>query len=242
MLDEAQNLVVEEIEYIRHGDRSMILRLIRPAGDGPFPFIVDLHGGAWNNGSIDGCRLRDEILARAGMAAAALDFRHATDGYPTSLQDINFAIRWLKANADAYALDADRAALCGQSSGGHLAMLAAMRPEDPRYAALPLDAEVDARVRCVGMTWPVINPLSRYRHALRCAGDKWAEQIPGHHETYWRDEAAMEEGNPMLALERGEAVETPPAVWLQGTPDIVHDYHDPESGQVLTGSFLDYCM
>jgi len=43
----------------------------------------------------------------------------------------------------------------------------------------------------------------------------------------------MAEGNPLLALERGEAIETVPALWLQGDPDIVHDYHDPDSGQAL---------
>ncbi len=59
--------------------------------------------------------------------------------------------------------------LSGQSSGGHLAMLAAMRPADPCYAAIPSPegAEVDASVRAVVMQWPVINPLSRYRNAVR---------------------------------------------------------------------------
>ena len=40
----------------------------------------------------------------------------------------------------------------------------------------------------------------------------------------------MAEGSPLLALERGEAVATPPALWIQGIPDIVHDYRDPDSG------------
>ena len=46
------------------------------------------------------------------------------------------------------------------------------------------------------------------------------------HDTYWKTEAAMTEGNPMLILERGEKVQMPPAIWVQGRPDIVHDYHD----------------
>src|SRR5215469_16065410 len=48
--------------------------------------------------------------------------------------------------------------------------LAAMRPNDPRYAAIQLPSAapaVDATVKAVAMLWPVINPLSRYRHALR---------------------------------------------------------------------------
>ena len=39
----------------------------------------------------------------------------------------------------------------------------------------------------------------------------------------------MAEGNPVLMLERGEKVLTPPAIWIQGRPDIVHDYRDPDS-------------
>ena len=235
---EAETISVTELEYSRHGSRSMILRLFLPTGAGPFPVILDLHGGAWNKGSIDECTARDTYFAERGLAAAALDFRHAGDGYPTSLIDINTAIRWLKANAAAHRLDPNRVAITGQSSGGHLAMLAAMRPADPRYKAQPLcGPDGDASVRCVGMTWPVINPISRYRYALReRAGSNppgWIGDIPERHDTYWGTEDAMIEGNPMLALERGEAVETPPAIWVQGRPDPVHDYRDPESPRDL---------
>ena len=154
--------------------RMLLARICQPIGDGPFPVLLDLHGGAWNNGDLNECRPRDEAIARAGVASAALDFRHAADGYPTSLVDINYAVRWLKSRAGDLGLDAGRVALAGQSSGGHLAMLAAMRPDDPRYASIALDgASADASVCCVAMTWPVINPLSRYRHALRLrAGDE----------------------------------------------------------------------
>lgn len=234
--DRPKAVTTEDIEYLRHGDRAMTLRLFRPAGDGPFPFVVDLHGGAWTKGDLTECEGRSRHFAELGIAAAALDFRHAEDGYPASLQDINYAVRWLKARASELGLDPHRVGIAGQSSGGHLAMLAAMRPRDPRYAKVPLDGggAADATVRCVGMTWPVINPLSRYRHALRRrASDDppaWTADIPERQDTYWGTEDAMSEGNPMLALERGEAVETPPAMWVQGQPDEIHDYRDPEAG------------
>ena len=238
MLTETQDFTTEDIEYLRHGDSALKLRLFRPLGTGPFPLVVDLHGGAWTAGDLEGCQARDEALATAGLAAAALDFRHAEDGYPTSLADINYAVRWLKAHAGRLRINPDAVGLSGQSSGGHLAMLAAMRPGDPRYAAIELDAggpPAEATVRCVGMTWPVINPLSRYRHALRLRGGAnppaWTANIPERHDLYWQNEENMAEGNPMLALENGEVVETPPALWIQGQPDEIHDYHDPESGQ-----------
>jgi acetyl esterase/lipase len=226
----------EDIEYLHHGSRPMAMRLFRPAGPGPFPVVADLHGGAWTNGDLNGCQARDEVLAVAGVAVAALDFRQAGDGYPTSLIDINYAVRWLKSHAEELLIDRDRVGIVGQSSGGHLAMLAAMRPQDPRYAEIELSASlpsVDANVRCVGMLWPVINPLSRYRRVVRLRGEAhtpaWVSDLPERHDVYWGTEQAMAEGNPMLALENGEAVETPPAIWIQGQPDPVHDYRDPES-------------
>ena len=115
-------------------------------------------------------------------------------------------------------------------------MLVAMRPHDPRYAAIALPAGSpahDASVRCVMMSWPVINPLSRYRHAKRAQAGanppEWPKSIIARQDAYWRSEANMAEGNPMLALERGEKVLTPPAVWYQGHGDMMHDYKDAES-------------
>src|ERR1043165_6944204 len=86
----------EDVEYLRHGDRALKLRLYKPKGAGPFPAVVDLHGGAWGKGSLEECRGRDEVLAQNGLLVAALDFRDGKDGYPTALVDINYAIRWVK--------------------------------------------------------------------------------------------------------------------------------------------------
>ncbi len=236
MLSEDLIFTTEDFDYLQHGDTALTLRLYRPPGAGPFPVVVDLHGGAWTAGDLSGCQARDEVLVKQGFAMAALDFRHGEDGYPASLVDINYAIRWLKARAGDLRLDPDRVGVTGQSSGGHLAMLSAMRPLEPRYSGMDLDGDassVTAHVRCVAMTWPVINPLSRYRHALRLRDSAeppaWTGNIPERHDLYWQTEANMEEGNPLLALERGEEVETPPAIWIQGQPDQIHDYRDPAS-------------
>lgn len=233
-ITEVQAFTTEDHEYLLHGDRSLTLRLMRPDNATACPVIVDLHGGGWGKGDLSECGTRDAVFAEAGIAMAALDFRQADDGYPSSSIDINAAIRWLKTHAIDLGLDARRVGILGQSSGGHLAMLAAMRPQEPRYNIAAVDgATADASVCCVGMMWPVINPLSRYRRVvgLRAAGNPpgWVADLPERHDTYWVTEAAMEEGNPMLALERGEPVETPPAIWFQGQPDPVHDYRDPDS-------------
>ena len=241
-----ETVTTRDIDYLRHGDQWLKLRLFRPAGDGPFPLIVILHPGGWAHGDLTGCQNQGEAWAQAGLAVASLDFRQGADRYPSSLIDINYAVRWLKSRAADFDLDADRVALSGFSSGGHLAMLAAMRPDDPRYSVLSVgdgSLSLDATVRCVGVAWPVVNPLSRYRHTKRHltgeAAARWHASAPEdhhrpdgiieNHHLYWRDEADMAEGSPLLAMERGESVATPPALWVQGRPDIVHDYRDPDS-------------
>jgi acetyl esterase/lipase len=227
---------VADVEYLRHGDKPLLARVFTPRGAGPFPALVECHGGAWCLSDRTTERLRHEAMAAQGIVSIALDFRSGNeDPYPASVQDINYAVRWAKASAHDLKTRADLIGLSGQSSGGHLAMLVAMRPHDPRYAGIPLpgSAQHDASVRCVILSWPVINPFSRYRNAKRVLAGanppEWPKSIIARQDAYWRDEAAMAEGNPTLALERGEKVLLPPAIWFQGRGDILHDYKDPES-------------
>ncbi|MGH7348549.1 MAG: alpha/beta hydrolase [Candidatus Rokuibacteriota bacterium] len=226
---------VKDVEYLRHGDRPLLARMLVPRGAGPFPMIVELHGGAWCRGDRMSDTIMNEPLARSGVVVAALDFRQPPEAsYPGSLMDISYAVRWLKSRAAEFHGRADLVGLMGASSGAHQAMLLAMKPRDPKYAALPLptgSADVDGSVRCAVLCWPVIDPLSRYRHArkLKAGGPPYPEVVdrvlPSHDE-YWRTEEAMAEGNPTLALERGEPVETPPVVYIQGTRDMAHPRPD----------------
>lgn len=226
---------IEDVEYLRHGDAPLLARLFKPRGKGPFPLIVDLHGGAWNLGD----RLMDtpinEPLAKSGIVVAALDFRMPPVApYPASLADINYAIRWLKTHASAWGSLPELVGVLGSSSGAHQAMLLGMRPHDPRYAAISLPAgspTVDASVNCVVLCWPVIDPLARYHYAkkLKAGGKPYPELVDlvlPLHDKYWLTEEAMAEGNPVLALERGEQVTKPPVLYIQGTNDIAHPRAD----------------
>ena len=219
---------IEDVEYLRHGDKPLLARIYKPRGQGPFPLIVDVHGGAWCNKDRTSDAGTDEPLAKSGVVVVSLDFRMPPEaGYPASLADINTAIRWCKSRARALYTRPDTVGVLGVSSGGHQAMLAAMRPHDPRYAALPLSAgtSLDATVRAVVLCWPVIDPLGRYHYArqnqsgpLKKQADNWIQL----HDRYWPDEAAMAEGNPTLALERGEKVPLPPVLYVQGAADVAH--------------------
>jgi acetyl esterase len=224
-------IAIEDVEYLRHGDKPLLARLFRPRGVGPFPLVVDLHGGAWCRSDRTSDAAINEPLARSGVVVAALDFRMPPDApYPASLADIHYGIRWLKSRAAGLGGRPEQVALMGSSSGGHQAALLAMRPHDPRYAALPLDAPgppVDAAVRCAILLWPVIDPLGRYHYVqgLKKAGPPYppiVESVLPCHDAYWQTEAAMAEGSPALLLERGEPAALPPMLYVQGTEDGAH--------------------
>jgi acetyl esterase/lipase len=226
------DIVVEDVEYLRHGASPLLARIFRPRGAASLPMVVDLHGGAWCRGDRLSDTAINEALARSGVVVAALDFRMPpVAAYPASLADIHYGIRWLKTRAASLGGRADLLGVLGVSSGAHQGMLLAMRPDDPRYAALPLAGGADARVGCVVLCWPVIDPLARYRYAkaLKAKGQPYPEvvdRVLPCHDHYWKTEEAMAEGNPVLALERGESVELPPALYLQGTRDVAHPRPD----------------
>ncbi len=221
---------VEDVTYVTHGEKSYLARLYKPRGSGPFPVIIDLHGGAWCNQDRTNDKVICEALARSGVLVVALDFRMPPDaGYPASLADINYAVRWVRAHAGKLKARPDRIGYIGISSGGHQGMLAAMRPKDPRYGAVTsTDVPAgDASVQCVVLLWPVIDPLGRYRYGkdlIAKGGDYPANinnVIPSH-DKFWGSEAAMEEGSPPEILAKGEAVEMPPVLYIQGDADKMH--------------------
>jgi acetyl esterase/lipase len=221
---------IEDVEYIRHGDKPLLARVYKPRGARPFPLAVEIHGGAWCRSD----RLQDatlhEIVARSGIVVAAVDFRMPPDApYPASIADINFAIRWFKAKAARFNIDANRVAIMGSSSGGHQAMLVALRPHDLRYTALKITdaAGIDASVNCAVLYWPVIDPLGRYEYAkkLKAAGGNYppvVDRVLPDHDRYWQSEEAMSEGSPTRIMERGEKTALPPVLYLQGTVDVAH--------------------
>ena len=226
----SHEIKIEDVEYLRHGGTPFLMRLYRPQGTGPFPIMVELHGGAWCRSDRLGDKVIHEALARSGVIVAAPDWRQPPVApYPASFQDIHYGIRWLKARATELGGRPDMVGSMGNSSGGHQAMLLAMRPFDSRYAALPLAGSpaTDATVRCVIMTSPVIDPLGRYRYAkeLKAKGQPYpplVDEVLPCHDAYWGTEAAMDEGAPARALEQGEKVQLPPVLYLQGTEDIAH--------------------
>jgi hypothetical protein len=194
LADAKHEVRIEDVEYQRQGGKAMLARVYRPSGTGPYPAALQVHGGAWVNKDRIDNDFMAKALAESGILVASIDFRMPPDGgYPASLQDINLGIRWLKARARLYGSRPDWVGSFGTSSGGHQVLLAAMRPDDPRYCALPLPEapEIDARQGWVISGWGVLDPLLRY-HLAKKAGN--SELIENHH-AFWGTEAVMSEGS-----------------------------------------------
>jgi acetyl esterase len=214
----AYEFMVKDIVYQRDGGKQRLARLYQPAGSGPFPALLQVHGGAWNSKDRTDGQNTALDLARAGIVVLSIDFRNAPEApYPASLQDINYGIRWLKAHAAEFGSSAGQVGGYGTSSGGHQILLAAIRPEDPRYRALPLAEapELDAKLAFVVSGWGVLFPLERYK-LVKAKGD---ESLVKAHDTFFGNEETQIEATPALIIERGEKVDLPPALVFQGTKD-----------------------
>ncbi len=110
-----------DVVYAEVDGRALALDLYMPEGVSNPPLLVWVHGGAWNVGSKDGVPL---AFVQNGIATASLDFRQASDArFPAQVHDVKAAIRFLRAHAGEYGYRADRIAIAGDSSGGHLATL-----------------------------------------------------------------------------------------------------------------------
>ena len=210
---------VHEQEYRTDGNESWTVRLYQPQGSGPFPAMLDVHGGAWNRGERASDEVMNRALAASGILVAAIDFRLApAHPYPAQVVDVNYATRWLKAHAAEFNATADQVGGIGSSSGGHTLMLSAMRPDDPRYSALELAGAaggVDATLAYTICCWPVLDPYARYLYAQEANN----ERLAASSEAYFLNQETMKEGNPQHILERGEKVQLPPTLIIQGTRD-----------------------
>jgi acetyl esterase len=211
------DFVVKDIVY-HHDSKDRLARLYQPAGTGPFPALLQVHGGAWNNKDrTDGQNTALDLCA-AGIVVLAIEFRNGKEApYPASLQDINYGIRWLKAHAGEFGSSTGQVGAYGTSSGGHQILLAAIRPDDPRYRALPLAEapDMNAKLAYVVSGWGVLFPLERYK----IAKTKGLEEIVRDHDRFFGSEDAQIEATPALIIERGEKVYLPPALVFQGTAD-----------------------
>jgi len=213
------DLAVSEVEFRRNGaGRMLMARIYQPKGPGPFPTVLDLHGGAWNRKDRFAEEPMDRALAASGLLVVAIDMTLAPEApYPACVQDANYAVRWLKANAATWNGDTSKIGVYGSSSGGHVAELLAMRPRDPRYNSIPLAAapNIDATVAYVATRSPISNTFARYENAER----RHNEAMVKNNKVFFNPWETIHESNPQEILEREEKVTLVPFLIMQGALD-----------------------
>lgn len=129
-------------------------------GDGPFPVIVDIHGGGWYYGAKSSLKIKPVLTGlERGYAVVSIQYTWSVHGrFPIQIYDVKAAIRFLRANAGKYHLQADKIGLWGLSSGAHLASLAGTAANVPQLEDLTMGNPMESSaVQCVVALYPIID-------------------------------------------------------------------------------------
>jgi acetyl esterase/lipase len=206
-----------DVVYKKAGDTELKIDLAWPSeGDGPFPAVLVIHGGAWRGGSKNDMRAASREFALRGYVAASPQYRFCPkETFPAQVYDVKAAVRWLKANAKEYKVDAGHVGAIGFSAGAHLAMMLGMTgPDDGLEGDAPKDAPDTKVLAVVNYFGPT---------------DLAADDIPDVSKPLVRDflggtakekpEAAAK-ASPLTYVSKGDA----PVLTFQGTKDRLVPY------------------
>jgi alpha-L-fucosidase 2 len=144
-----------DIEFARPGGAGLTLDAFVPDGPGPFPTCILVHGGGFMRGDkTTYIKPLFEPLSLAGFTWFSINYRLApAHRFPACIEDVEAAVRWVKAHAKEFKADPARIALIGESAGGHLVSLAGVRAKGetsvkavvPFYAPHDLELQVASR-------------------------------------------------------------------------------------------------
>jgi acetyl esterase/lipase len=141
-LQAAEVIVEKDIVYGTGGTKQLKLNLARPEqSTGLLPALVFIHGGGWRGGDRSMYDGEIQNAAKHGYVAVAIAYRltdpddsgKARNPFPAQIQDVKCAIRWLRANAEKYHVDANRIGVAGGSAGGHLSLLAGVTGHSSQF-------------------------------------------------------------------------------------------------------------
>lgn len=212
--------------------------LERPAGPGPFPVILMVHGGGWARGTREDRYQRDigTRLVSAGYAVFYPSYRLApTWRYPAPVEDLQMALRWLAAQGRALNLDSGRLGAWGYSAGAHLVSLlgsdVAADPTLPRLRAVvaggtPADLTV----------WPRSALVRDFIGSpYETARARWAEASPVNRVTARAASFFLYHGRWDTLVEPEQADRLAQALASVGRPAEIH--YVPFRGHILTALY-----
>jgi acetyl esterase len=205
------------VEYGKPGGHALLLDVHVPDGPGPFPAAILVHGGGFDAGSrATNMAPTFQPLADAGFVWFSIDYRMAPEfRFQQAREDVDTAIKWVKANASTYKVDPAKIVLAGESAGGFLVNYAATH-ETPatRVAAVvdiygPADYEKIARQR---QAYPARFNMASINGHQKTGGGIWFFGVEGYDEPSF---AKLKEISPLYAVHKG----MPPFLAIHGTRD-----------------------
>lgn len=148
--------------YARYGAREMHVDLYYPkTGAGPFPAVVWVHGGGWQSGDKTRFRRQAALMAAHGIAGACIEYRLSGEAkFPAAIQDVKASVRWLRAHAGEYHINADKIGAAGGSAGGHLVCLLGVTAGVREFEGDGGNPDQSSKVQAVAALYPVTDFVS----------------------------------------------------------------------------------
>jgi len=167
--------VVRDITYVQYGQRQLKLDLYVPpasAGSQAVPGILVVRGGGWRSGDKEAFAFIAGQLAMAGFAAASIEYRTSAEAkFPAAVQDVQAAVRWMRANAATHGIDGRALGAIGGSAGGHLVAMLATGDGASGLAGVGGGAAVTSQVQAVVAMACVCNLASKGAAVVEFLGD-----------------------------------------------------------------------
>ncbi len=195
LINQISNVVYEQVPMRGYPNVAMKMDILQPKSDAKLPAIVYVTGGGFINANKDnGVQLRMH-LAEAGYVVASIQYRVApTAKFPQPLEDVKAAIRYLKAHADQYGIDAERVGIVGGSAGGYLTAMAGTTSGTTTFDKgenLDVTSSVKAAVDLYGLS------------DLTCIGDDYSDEVKDLHKSAGSTEALWVNGSPVFGGKDG---------------------------------------
>lgn len=227
------------VTYVaREGYRPLLMDVHVPLGATAAPCVLWIHGGAWWSGD-----RREQpsnwrrpgvlfsLLVEAGLAVATVDYRLSREAaWPAQYEDVAEALRFLRAHADLLRVDPARVAAAGDSAGGHLAAMLALRGTGPTavQAAALLYAVTDLRDFDVSATLSPEELLASPEGLLMGVlpdddPDRWTDASPISHVHADAPPTLLITGDADLVVPARQSVRMHEALVAAGAGDVVLD-------------------
>ena len=222
---------LRNIPYTPAGGPGHLLDLyLPPAGDGPAPLVIWSSGSGWmRDDGKEGAADVAPFFTASGYAVAGISVRSSSQAtFPAQVHDVKAAIRWLRRHADEHGLDPDKVAIMGDSSGGWVAMMAALTADVPELDGDEADG-VPTDVRAVVDFYGPTDFLQMDAHMIGgCAEFRSFLGIGGCHDDPGSPESRLV-GGP-IETRRDECARANPVTYVRPHAPpmlILHGQADP---------------